>query len=49
MTMGGWSEMKTMMIYMRKAGLDVEGKCDVLDFHNPSERTGEVLRLPKNM
>lgn len=31
MSMGGWSDMKTMMVYMRKAGIDIKGATDCLD------------------
>lgn len=31
MIMGGWSDLKTMMIYIRKAGLDIKGSTSVLD------------------
>lgn len=31
MSMGGWSDMKTMMIYMRKAGIDIKGSTSCLD------------------
>lgn len=31
MSMGGWKDMKTMMIYMRKAGIDIKGATSVLD------------------
>lgn len=31
MAMGGWRDMKTMMIYMRKAGIDIQGSTGVLD------------------
>ncbi len=31
MSMGGWKDMKTMMIYMRKAGIDIQGSTGVLD------------------
>lgn len=48
MMMGGWSDMKTMMIYMRKAGIDIRGSTDVLDLHNPSIETARVIRLPEN-
>ena len=34
MTAGGWSDLKTMMIYLRKAGLDVRGSTSVLDDMN---------------
>lgn len=29
MSMGGWKDMNTMMIYMRKAGIDIKGSTDV--------------------
>ncbi len=31
MAMGGWADMKTMMIYMRKAGIDIKGATSCLD------------------
>lgn len=31
MSMGGWKDMDTMMIYMRKAGIDIKGATSVLD------------------
>ncbi|MES2767846.1 MAG: site-specific integrase, partial [Bdellovibrionota bacterium] len=31
MSMGGWKDMKTMMIYMRKAGIDIRGATSCLD------------------
>lgn len=31
MTMGGWKQMDTMMIYMRKAAIDIKGATSVLD------------------
>lgn len=31
MSMGGWKDMDTMMIYMRKAGISIKGSTDVLD------------------
>lgn len=31
MAMGGWSDMKTMMIYMRKAGISIKNSTSVLD------------------
>ncbi|AGH96632.1 tyrosine-type recombinase/integrase [Pseudobdellovibrio exovorus] len=31
MAMGGWKDMDTMMIYMRKAGIDIKGATKVLD------------------
>lgn len=31
MAMGGWKDMMTMMIYMRKAGIDTRGATKCLD------------------
>lgn len=31
MSMGGWKDMDTMMIYMRKAGIDIKGATNCLD------------------
>lgn len=31
MAMGGWKDMDTMLIYMRKAGIDIKGSTQVLD------------------
>ncbi|MFN7904012.1 MAG: hypothetical protein ACK5P5_02410 [Pseudobdellovibrionaceae bacterium] len=31
MAMGGWKDMDTMMIYIRKAGIDIKNSTDVLD------------------
>lgn len=45
MKMGGWEDMKTMMIYSRKAGVDIRGAADVLDFHDPAARYGTVSQL----
>lgn len=43
MAMGGWKDIKTMMIYMRKAGLDIRGTTDNLDLHSPAKKQGKVL------
>jgi integrase len=46
MVMGGWNDLKTMMIYMRKAGIDIRGITDVLDhLHNPSQETARILSI----
>ena len=39
MMMGGWKDLKTMQIYVRKAGVEIEGATDCLDLH-------DNLRLP---
>ncbi len=43
MTMGGWKDYKTMMIYIRKAGVDIQGATDRLQLHNPSLEPAKVL------
>ena len=45
MQMGGWRDYKTMMKYIRKAGIDIRGGTDVLCLHNPLEIRGEVLNF----
>lgn len=45
MKMGGWKDMKTMMIYVRTAGVDIKGMTDCLDLHNPSTEAGQVLKF----
>lgn len=46
MKMGGWRDMKTMMIYMRMAGLDTQGATDCLTLHDPVKRPADILKLP---
>lgn len=43
MIMGGWQDLKTMQIYMRKAGIDIKGITDCLDFQSNRGGTGTVL------
>ena len=43
MVMGGWKDMKTMMIYTRKAGIDIRGITDCLNLHDPTQERGQVL------
>jgi integrase len=43
MKMGGWKTMDTMMIYARKAGVDVKGATDCLDLHDPNPKSCVVL------
>lgn len=50
MSMGGWKDMETMMIYMRKAGLDIKGSTDCLDnVFNPTASTAQVVPLHRNL
>lgn len=46
MAMGGWTDLKTMMIYIRKAGIDIKGATsalDDMDVHGIKE--AEVVQL----
>lgn len=46
MAQGGWKDMDTMMIYMRKAGIDIKGSTSVLDDMNTHGlRKAEVLNF----
>lgn len=45
MKMGGWANLKTMQIYMRKAGVDVTGATDCLNLHKPGVEYGQLLKL----
>lgn len=45
MMMGGWKNLKTMQIYMRKAGVSIKGITDVLDLHDPVMREANVVNL----
>lgn len=45
MKMGGWKDIETMLIYARKAGVDIRGSTDCLNLHGPDNQPGKVLRL----
>lgn len=46
MSMGGWRDMDTMMIYMRKAGISIKGATSVLDdMQTHGVSTGQVIKL----
>ncbi len=45
MMLGGWKDIKTMMIYARKQGVDVKGVVDCLDLHNPALEVAQVLHF----
>lgn len=46
MAQGGWKDMDTMMIYMRKAGIDIKGSTSVLDDMNTHGlKQAEVLNF----
>jgi len=43
MKAGGWRDIKTLMIYVRKAGVDIRGMSDCLDLHDPARDGNNVL------
>lgn len=45
MKMGGWKDLDTMMIYVRKSGIDVAGALNGLSLHQHRPQIGEVLQL----
>ncbi len=44
MAMGGWKDMETMMIYMRKSGIDIKGSMSCLDLNKPDPE-GRLISL----
>ena len=49
MTMGGWSDIKTMMIYIRKAGIDVKGGTNSIQVHSISKPAGQIVNLSQRL
>ena len=45
MSMGGWKDYKTVMIYLRKAGVETQGATDLLTLHNVSHTGAQVLEF----
>ena len=45
MMTGGWKELKTMQIYIRKAGVDIKGITDCLNFHDHSQTMAKVIGI----
>lgn len=45
MSMGGWKDYKTMVIYLRKAGVDIQGATDVLRLHDSTQEIGKLLEF----
>ncbi len=43
MQIGGWKELKTMMLYTRAAGIELKGATDTLGLHDPSAKKGQVM------
>ena len=46
MIMGGWKDLKTLQIYVRKAGVEMKGATDCLDFHNGSPKLKQEAQPP---
>lgn len=50
MSMGGWKDMDTMMIYMRKAGINIKGATSVLDdLETHGVDSAEIVELKKKL
>lgn len=45
MIMGGWADLETMQAYLRRAGVEIEGGTDSLNFERKRERPARVLKL----
>lgn len=48
MVMGGWKDIKTLMVYLRKAGISIRGITDNLNLHDPSKELGKVLNFERS-
>ena len=47
MSMGGWVSLKTMQIYIRKAGVDIKGITDNLELHSACQSSGQVVAFKR--
>lgn len=47
MAMGGGKDLKTMQIYIRKAGVNVHGITENLDLHDPNVQSDTILHFIK--
>lgn len=45
MKQGGWKDLKTMMIPLRKAGIGTRGTLSDFSVHDGSPKSGELLRF----
>lgn len=45
MIMGGWADLETMQAYLRRAGVEIEGGTDSLNFERKRERPARVLKM----
>ena len=43
MCMGGWKDMKTLMVYLRKSGISIKGITNSLNLHDPYTDVAKVL------
>lgn len=49
MIMGGWKELKTLQVYLRKAGIMTKGITDRLDLHDPAPiENAQVLQFDRS-
>ncbi len=46
--LGCWSDIKTIMVYLRKAGVDVRGATNVLDLNDPISQSAVILPLKQS-
>lgn len=45
MIMGGWADLETMQVYLRRAGVEIQGATDSLSFERKRERPGRILKI----
>ena len=45
MVMGGWKELKTLMVYLRKAGISIRGITNCLNLHDHTQQAGRLYEL----
>jgi integrase len=48
MKMAGWADIKTMQIYIRKAGVDIKGITNKLDLHEHEYQSAQIFSLPNS-
>ena len=45
MVMGGWKELKTLMVYLRKAGITIRGITNCLNLHDHNQQAGRLYEF----
>lgn len=45
MSMGGWKDLETLMIYVRKSGIDIKGSAAKLRFHDHNQQSADVIPI----